>query len=195
ISAIANDLFYGGNLIDGISEEDRSPLLDWLPTLCFYNVNGVEQIERDNSFYNMPEAHFTVKLTQALISSGIEGSAVGVITLYKSQMCKIQNLLCGVHTELSKIKAVQVSTIDAFQGSEKEIIRMNVALTRARRHLLIVGNLPFLSRNRLWGRVIQHCKEWENGLQHVSQCEQWLNDILKSYWENKKEEQQSKKEK
>ncbi|NXD69120.1 ZGRF1 protein, partial [Eolophus roseicapillus] len=212
ISAIANDLFYDGNLIDGISEEDRSPLLDWLPTLCFYNVNGVEQIERDNSFYNMPEAHFTVKLTQALIASGIEGSAVGVITLYKSQMCKIQNLLCGVQTEVSKIKAVQVSTVDAFQGAEKEIIvlscvrtrqigfidsekRMNVALTRARRHLLIVGNLPCLSRNRLWGRVIHHCKGWENGLQHVSQCEQWLNDILKSYWENQKEEEQSKKEK
>ncbi|XP_061299588.1 protein ZGRF1 [Pezoporus flaviventris] len=212
ISAIANDLFYDGSLTDGISEEDRSPLLDWLPTLCFYNVNGVEQIERDNSFYNMPEAHFTVKLTQALIASGIEGSAVGVITLYKSQMCKIQNLLCGVRTELSKIKAVQVSTVDAFQGSEKEIIvlscvrtrqigfidsekRMNVALTRARRHLLIIGNLPCLSRNRLWGRVIHHCKEWENGLQHVSQCEQWLNDILKSYWENQKEEKQSKKEK
>ncbi|KAM9026029.1 LOW QUALITY PROTEIN: 5'-3' DNA helicase ZGRF1 [Ara ararauna] len=211
ISAIANDLLYDGNLIDDISEEDRSPLLDWLPTLCFCNVNGVEQIERDNSFYNMPEAHFTVMLTQALIASGIEGSAVGVIALYKSQMCKIQNLLCGVHTELSKIKAVQVSTIDAFQGSEKEIIvlscvrtrqigfidseKMNVPLTRARRHLLIVGNLPCLSRNRLWGRVIQHCKEWENGLQHVSQCQQWLNDILKSYWENKKEEEQSKKEK
>uniref|UniRef100_A0A672UZK8 5'-3' DNA helicase ZGRF1 n=1 Tax=Strigops habroptila TaxID=2489341 RepID=A0A672UZK8_STRHB len=173
ISAIANDLFYDGNLIDGISEEDRSPLLDWLPTLCFYNVNGVEQTERDNSFYNMPEAYFTVKLTQALIASGIEGSAVGVITLYKSQMCKIQNLLCGVQTEVSKIKAVQVSTVDAFQGAEKEIIvlscvrtrqigfidsekRMNVALTRARRHLLIVGNLPCLSRNRLWGRVIHH---------------------------------------
>ncbi|XP_030335783.1 protein ZGRF1 isoform X2 [Strigops habroptila] len=212
ISAIANDLFYDGNLIDGISEEDRSPLLDWLPTLCFYNVNGVEQTERDNSFYNMPEAYFTVKLTQALIASGIEGSAVGVITLYKSQMCKIQNLLCGVQTEVSKIKAVQVSTVDAFQGAEKEIIvlscvrtrqigfidsekRMNVALTRARRHLLIVGNLPCLSRNRLWGRVIHHCKGWENGLQHVSQCEQQLNDILKSYWEKQKEEEQGKKEK
>ncbi|KFZ58067.1 Uncharacterized protein C4orf21, partial [Antrostomus carolinensis] len=210
ISAIANELFYEGNLKDGVSEKDRSPLLDWLPTLCFYSVNGVEQMERDGSFYNMAEAHFTVKLVQSLIASGIEGSAVGVITLYKSQMCKIQNLLSGVHSEAFEVKAVQVSTVDAFQGAEKEIIvlscvrtrqtgfidserRMNVALTRAKRHLLIVGNLACLSRNRLWGRVIHRCQGWENGLQHGSQCEQQLNDILKCYLEKWKEEKQNKK--
>ncbi|XP_032863020.2 protein ZGRF1 [Tyto alba] len=210
ISAIANELFYEGNLIDGVSEKDRSPLLDWLPTLCFYSVNGVEQVERDNSFYNMAEIHFTVKLIQSLIASGIEGSAIGVITLYKSQMCKIQHWLSGAHSEAFEVKTVQVSTVDAFQGAEKEIIvlscvrtrqigfidsekRMNVALTRAKRHLLIVGNLACLSRNRLWGRVIHHCKGWENGLQHVSQCEQQLNDILKCYLEKRKEEEQNKK--
>ncbi|XP_068538110.1 5'-3' DNA helicase ZGRF1 isoform X8 [Anas acuta] len=210
ISAIANELFYEGNLIDGVSEKERSPLLDWLPTLCFYSANGTEQTERDNSFYNMAEAHFTVKLIQSLIASGIEGSVIGVITLYKSQMCKIQNLLNSVHSEAFEIKAVQVSTVDAFQGAEKEIIvlscvrtrqmgfidsekRMNVALTRAKRHLLIVGNLACLSKNRLWGRVIHHCKEWENGLQLVSQCEQQMNNILKCYLEEKEKEEKSKK--
>ncbi|KAM4781530.1 5'-3' DNA helicase ZGRF1 isoform 2-T3 [Cyanocitta cristata] len=210
LSAIANELFYEGNLIDGISEEDRTPLLEWLPTLCFYSVHGMEQIERDNSFYNMAEAHFTVKLIQSLIASGIEGAAIGVITLYKSQMYKIQNLLSGIHSEAFEVKPVQVSTVDAFQGAEREIIvlscvrtrhfgfidsekRMNVALTRAKRHLLIVGSLACLSRNKLWGRVIHHCKGWENGLQHASQCEQQLNDILKSYLENWQEEELSKK--
>uniref|UniRef100_A0A8C2T7C4 5'-3' DNA helicase ZGRF1 n=1 Tax=Coturnix japonica TaxID=93934 RepID=A0A8C2T7C4_COTJA len=210
ISAIANELFYEGNLIDGVSEKERSPLLDWLPTLCFYSVSGLEQIERDNSFYNMAEVHFTVKLIQSLIASDIDGSAVGVITFYKSQMYKIQNLLRNVHSEAFPMKAVQVSTVDAFQGAEKEIIilscvrtrqtgftdsekRMNVALTRAKRHLLIVGNLTCLSKNRLYERVINHCKGRENGLQHASQCEQQLNDILKYYLEEKKEEEQSKK--
>ncbi|KFQ17915.1 Uncharacterized protein C4orf21, partial [Merops nubicus] len=210
ISAIANELFYEGNLIDGVSEKERSPLLDWLPTLCFYSVTGTEQIERDNSFYNMAEAHFTVKLIQSLIASGIEGSVIGVITLYKSQMHKIQNLLSGIHSEAFGVKSVQVSTVDAFQGAEKEIIvlscvrtrqlgfidsekRMNVALTRAKRHLLIVGNPACLSRNRLWGRVIHHCQGRENGFQHISQCEQQLNDILRCYLEKWKEEEQNKK--
>ncbi|XP_061441327.1 protein ZGRF1 isoform X3 [Rhineura floridana] len=206
ISAIANDLFYEGNLLDGISEVDRSPLMDWLPTLCFYNVNGLEQVEKDNSFHNMAESFFTVKLIQSLIASGIEGAMIGVITLYKSQMSKICNLLNAVHSDASQIKAVQVSTVDAFQGAEKEIIvlscvrtrqvgfidsekRVNVALTRGKRHLLIVGNLNCLRKNKLWGHVIQHCAGRKNGLQHVSQCEQRLNDIIKSYLERKKEEE------
>nr|XP_042715838.1 protein ZGRF1 [Chrysemys picta bellii] len=212
ISAVVNDLFYEGNLLDGISEMDRSPLLDWLPTLCFFNVNGTEQIERDNSFYNMAEVYFIIKLIQSLIASGIEGSMIGVITLYKSQMYKISNLLSAVHSDALEIKAVQVSTVDAFQGAEKEIIvlscvrtrqvgfidsekRMNVALTRGKRHLLIVGNLACLSQNKLWGRVIHHCEGRENGLQHVSQYEQQLNNILKYYLEKKKEEEKNKQKK
>ncbi|KAL6059656.1 hypothetical protein STEG23_037121, partial [Scotinomys teguina] len=175
ISAIANDLFYEGNLMNGISEMERSPVLEWLPTLCFYNVTGAEQVESENSFQNVAEAAFTLKLIQSLIVSGIAGSMIGVITLYKSQMYKICHLLSAVDIGHPDVKAVQVSTVDAFQGAEKEIIilscvrtrqvgfidsekRMNVALTRGRRHLLIVGSLSCLRKNRLWGRVIQHCE-------------------------------------
>ncbi|XP_053423363.1 protein ZGRF1-like [Nycticebus coucang] len=210
ISAIANDLFYDGNLVNGISETERSPLLEWLPTLCFYNVKGLEQIERDNSFHNMAEAAFTLKLIQSLIASGIAGSMIGVITLYKSQMYKLCHLLSARDFDHPDIKSVQVSTVDAFQGAEKEIIilscvrtrqvgfidsekRMNVALTRGKRHLLIVGNLACLRKNRLWGRVIQHCEGREDGLQHASQYEPQLNHILKDYFEKQAEEKQTRK--
>uniref|UniRef100_G3VY94 5'-3' DNA helicase ZGRF1 n=1 Tax=Sarcophilus harrisii TaxID=9305 RepID=G3VY94_SARHA len=202
ISAIANDLFYEGNLINGVSEIERSPLLEWLPTLCFYNVKGIEQIEKE-SFQNVAEAAFTFKLIQSLIVSGIEGSMIGVITLYKSQMYKLCTLFSTAHCDHPNLRAVQVSTVDAFQGAEKEIIilscvrtkqvgfidsekRMNVALTRGKRHLLIVGNLDCLKKNRLWGKVIQHCEgKQENGLQHSSQCEPNLNLLLKRYLEKK----------
>ncbi|XP_006881207.1 PREDICTED: uncharacterized protein C4orf21 homolog [Elephantulus edwardii] len=209
ISAIANDLFYEGDLMNGISEMERSPLLEWLPTLCFYNVNGLEQIERDNSFHNVAEAAFTLKLIQSLIASGIAGSMIGVITLYKSQMYKVCHLLSAVDFDHSNIKAVQISTVDAFQGAEKEIIilscvrtrqlgfidsekRMNVALTRGRRHLLIVGNLACLRKNRLWGRVIQHCEGREDGLQHASQYEPQLDHLFKDYLDKQAEEKQKK---
>ncbi|XP_075835284.1 5'-3' DNA helicase ZGRF1 [Microtus pennsylvanicus] len=212
ISAIANDLFYEGNLVNGVSETERSPVLEWLPTLCFYNVTGAEQVERENSFQNVAEAAFTLKLIQSLIASGIAGSMIGVITLYKSQMYKICHLLSAVDAGYPDVKAVQVSTVDAFQGAEKEIIilscvrtrqvgfidsekRMNVALTRGRRHLLIVGSLSCLRKNHLWGRVIQHCEGREDGLQHASQCEPQLDHLLKDYFEKQAEEKQKKKEK
>ena len=35
--------------------------------------------------------------------------------------------------------------------------RMNVALTRAKNHLVIVGNKSNLNGNRLWSKVIGHC--------------------------------------
>ncbi|XP_054410312.1 5'-3' DNA helicase ZGRF1 isoform X6 [Pongo abelii] len=210
ISAIANDLFYKGSLMNGVTEIERSPLLEWLPTLCFYNVKGLEQIERDNSFHNVAEATFTLKLIQSLIASGIAGSMIGVITLYKSQMYKLCHLLSAVDFHHPDIKTVQVSTVDAFQGAEKEIIilscvrtrqvgfidsekRMNVALTRGKRHLLIVGNLACLRKNRLWGRVIQHCEGREDGLQHANQYEPQLNHLLKDYFEKQAEEKQKKK--
>lgn len=94
------------------------------------------------------------------------------LVFFPPQLC---HLLSAVDFDHPDMKAVQVSTVDAFQGAEKEIIilscvrtrqvgfidsekRMNVALTRGRRHLLIVGNLACLRKNRLWGRVIQHCE-------------------------------------
>nr|XP_055241172.1 protein ZGRF1 isoform X8 [Gorilla gorilla gorilla] len=101
ISAIANDLFYKGALMNGVTEIERSPLLEWLPTLCFYNVKGLEQIERDNSFHNVAEATFTLKLIQSLIASGIAGSMIGVITLYKSQMYKEGKMDCNMQTSMN----------------------------------------------------------------------------------------------
>ncbi|XP_077332873.1 5'-3' DNA helicase ZGRF1 isoform X1 [Lithobates pipiens] len=205
ISSVANELFYDGHLFNGVSEEDCKPLLDWLPTLCFYNANGTEQVEGNNSFYNMEEANFTVKLIQSLIASGIQSSMIGVITLYKSQMTKICSLLSGMsYCDPLEMKAIQVSTVDAFQGAEKEIIilscvrtrqvgfidsekRMNVALTRGKRHLLIVGNLACLRKNKLWEQVIHHCERQNNGLKHVSQWDEKLSGILKLYQEKKEE--------
>ncbi|XP_069599931.1 5'-3' DNA helicase ZGRF1 [Ranitomeya imitator] len=207
ISAVANDLFYEGNLLNGISAEDRKPLLDWLPTLCFYNANGSEQVEANASFYNVEEANFTVKLIQSLIASGIHGSMIGVITLYKSQMNKICCMLSSAAVfDPSDMKAVQVSTVDAFQGAEKEIIilscvrtkqvgfidsekRMNVALTRGKRHLLIVGRLACLRKNKLWEQVIHHCELHKDGLKHVSQWDERLNAILALYQNNKEAEE------
>ncbi|XP_072112071.1 5'-3' DNA helicase ZGRF1-like [Mobula birostris] len=203
ISAITNELFYDDSLIDGLSTLNLKPLLDWLPTLCFYNVKGHEQVQMDGSCHNLEEATFTAKLIQSLIASGIKGSMIGVITLYKSQMFKLCGLLnYTAQCDLAEIKAVQVSTVDAFQGAEKEIIvlscvrtrqvgfidsekRMNVALSRGKRHLLIVGNLTCLRNNRLWEKVIHHCEGEENGLKHAWQCEPELEKILKSYDDQK----------
>lgn len=69
---------------------------EMLPTLCYYDVDrGEECCEGLGSYYNEEEAQFVVFLIQVLLSSGIEPCALGVITLYKSQMSRISDLLTG----------------------------------------------------------------------------------------------------
>ncbi|KAG1077293.1 hypothetical protein G6F42_024942 [Rhizopus arrhizus] len=84
-------------------------------------------------------------------------------------------------------KSIQISTVDAFQGGEKDVIilstvrssesqfmdnqpRVNVALTRAKRHLIILGNRNVFSMNELWSKVLWDCQEHcvnENGLRSL----------------------------
>ena len=73
------------------------------------------------------------------------------------------------------MKSIQISTVDAFQGGEKDVIilstvrssesqfmdnqpRVNVALTRAKRHLIILGNRNVFSMNELWSKVLWDCQ-------------------------------------
>ena len=90
--------------------------------------------------------------------------------------------------------AVNVSTVDGFQGQEKEIIifsavrsgtragigflsdlrRMNVALTRAKCSLFVVANANALSKNEYWDQLVQDAKQ-KNTFKDV--CE-WLFDEI-----------------
>ncbi|XP_071496513.1 5'-3' DNA helicase ZGRF1-like [Diadema antillarum] len=183
ISALANSLFYGNHLLDGVLAEDRPPLVSDLPTLCFFNVShGQEKSARDGSYFNDAEASFVVFLIGGLIEMGVAPSEVGVITLYKAQVNQISMLLQTSSSKASgDLRAIQISTVDAFQGGEKAIIilscvrtqrvgfidsdkRTNVALTRSKNHLLIVGGMKMLSENSLWGKIIHKCHESPNGV-------------------------------
>lgn len=92
---------------------------------------------------------------------------VGVISPYRSQVHYLRRLL--MHTPFFKAfrSQIAVNTVDGFQGQERDVIvislvrsndagqigflrdlrRMNVAMTRARMKLIIIGNAPTLSHN------------------------------------------------
>ena len=77
---------------------------------------------------------------------------------------------------------LEVNTVDAFQGSEKDIIifncvrsnsegllekslgfllderRLNVAITRPKYFLMIIGNAKTLSKSNVWGNLISYCQ-------------------------------------
>ncbi|XP_024530669.1 uncharacterized protein LOC112346283 [Selaginella moellendorffii] len=164
---------------------ERSALLLSIPPLVFCDTCKEGKEKKDfltGSYSNPYEAETVCSFVKLLISKMISGSQIGVIALYKSQESLIRQMLYPKdacvgfgrkkETAHSEVENVKVSTVDAFQGLEKDVIilsccrtaglgflaskqRLNVALTRARHHLLIIGSASNLQRNSLWEELLE----------------------------------------
>ena len=109
--------------------------------------------------------------------------SVGVITYYAQQRNYVQRRLReALGPEADK---VQVGTVDAFQGIEKDVIllsmvrsnprkqvgflsspnRLNVSLSRARRLLVLIGDVSTVTSNPTIRSVYEYCRE-VNGVIH-----------------------------
>ena len=120
---------------------------------------------------NAIEANICTQLVESLISVGIPAREIGVVTLYRSQLALLrQNLR-------HRLPELEMHTTDRFQGRDKEVIimscvrsnsegnvgdllrdgrRVNVAFTRARTKMLIVGSKTTLSQgNELLGKFVK----------------------------------------
>lgn len=108
-----------------------------------------------------------VTVVRRLIDGGLSPADVAVITPYSAQVKLLQQLLAQEARDLS---GLEVKTVDGFQGRERQCVvfsavranprggvgfladqrRLNVALTRAKRGLVVVGNASTLQRDRVW---------------------------------------------
>ena len=109
---------------------------------------------------NTLEARVVATHVHALITAGVRPEDIGVLTPYSAQVSLITKLLRGTYP------AVEVNTVDSFQGREKEAVvfslvrsndknevgflkderRVNVAVTRPRCHLCVVGDAETVGR-------------------------------------------------
>jgi ATP-dependent RNA/DNA helicase IGHMBP2 len=130
---------------------------------------GFEETQeaRSESYENQGEAALVVARVQALLQAGLSPDAVAVITPYRGQASVLQAALEGTD--------VEVDTVDAFQGREADAVlvscvrsnqegqvgfladlrRMNVALSRARRHLFLVGDSATLGRHPFYAELVE----------------------------------------
>ncbi|KAL1958605.1 hypothetical protein VTO42DRAFT_4202 [Malbranchea cinnamomea] len=136
-----------------------------------------QAIEKANGsrIINTFEATLCVQLVESLISVGISVREIGVVTLYRSQLALLRQML------RHRLPELEMHTADRFQGRDKEVIimscvrsnsehnvgdllrdgrRVNVALTRARTKMLIVGSKTTLSQgNELLGKFVKLMEE------------------------------------
>jgi hypothetical protein len=170
IAQFPSDLFYGGLLKNGVSAPERRPLqgFAWpreeFP-VAYVPVYGVE-MDDGVSKYNEAEAAAACDAVAALMAGGqCSVSDIAVVTPYAAQARLIRRLLRQLIQD-SGPPYVEVSSVDGFQGREKEAIvfsavrsndygaigftsdwrRVNVSFTRARRALIVIGNDQTLRR-------------------------------------------------
>ena len=174
--------FYGGMLRDSSSVASLVPPVgyDWplaadgaqLP-VEFVPVTGKEQDSMDGtSKTNRQEADAIMECLDGLLQAGeIGANDVGVVTPYKGQVELLRK-----RVELDeRFTGVEINSVDGFQGREKEVIlfsavrandrravgfladwrRLNVAMTRARRGLVVFGDPNTLSNDTTWNAWLE----------------------------------------
>jgi len=179
ISNFPNSRFYDNRLEDGISESDRPApkgLIwpDWDVPIAFLPVGGGEVLSPDGASKENPaEASWVVSLLLGMLSAGdLSERDIGVITPYAGQVRTIRDQMP------ENLHGVEVRTVDGYQGREKEVIvfscvrsnkdgnigflsdarRLNVALTRARRGLVVVGDPDTLRCDVNWEAWLNHIR-------------------------------------
>jgi len=172
-----NEFFYRGLLKTQVirrTGDDRCPLRPYL----FLNLSSKENSDQKGQISNDEEAQVVVEIVHN-INETLRGYnrawSVGVITPYSSQKNVITT---AIKRELGEAisKCTEVDTVDSFQGREKDIIiiscvrtddtgflknerRLNVALTRAKHSLIIVGDVRCLKRDAMWKSLIENADE------------------------------------
>ncbi|KAL8736187.1 MAG: hypothetical protein Q9166_000342 [cf. Caloplaca sp. 2 TL-2023] len=149
-------------------------LLDPSTKACFVNTDTLLPLSRESEtgsrIVNTCEATLCTQLVQSLLTTGVPATDIGVITLYRSQLALIKQNLRQHHP------AVEMHTADKFQGRDKEVVilslvrsnesrnvgdllrdwrRVNVAFTRARTKLLILGSKSTLIGNELLEQFVK----------------------------------------
>ena len=149
ISEFVSNRFYDGNL-ESEKEKNIKTSLVWI------EVNESEEESSGSSFINKKEAELIVSLVKKLDLRAKNKTELGIICIYKAQAMYIKNMLSTI--PLSNL-SWECSSVDAFQGKEKDIIifdivrtngcndftadenRTNVAISRTKEELFIVGNV------------------------------------------------------
>ncbi|WVQ77797.1 hypothetical protein IAR50_007487 [Cryptococcus sp. DSM 104548] len=183
--------------VEGEGEDTKD---DLEPTVVFFDTADCEFYERtegdddksvktkaigEGSKSNANEAEIVAKWARKLVGYGVPPVEIGIVTPYQAQVSLIASMLHEEYPEMT------IGSVDGLQGQEREAIilslvrsnaagevgflgeyrRLNVAMTRAKRQLCVVGD------SKTVGRGSKYLKKWMDWLEAEADV-RWAGDEI-----------------
>ena len=168
IGCMISDLFYNGYLKNGRNEDVEDgltwityrPSKDW-PVLT-------EESSEKHLIYNEDECKIVADLVEQIICQSNHNVTVAVIAPYRAQISFIRKVCINSNR-------VKIDTVDGFQGKESDIVifsltrtrgsyrflsdirRINVALSRAKNKIYIIGNKEYAEKEPILKKIMERC--------------------------------------
>jgi superfamily I DNA and/or RNA helicase len=156
------------HLLQDLPAVERSALTDTPVQFIDTAGAGYDEEEVNDSRQNSQEAALVARKVQSLLAAGLSPERIAVIAPYSAQVKLLRDLL--------PIPGLEVDSVDGFQGREKEAVlvsmvrsnpegdvgfladvrRTNVALTRARRKLIVIGDSATLAHHPFYQRLLTY---------------------------------------
>jgi superfamily I DNA and/or RNA helicase len=138
------------------------------------SLNNAPAFQFDPSTFNPGHAERVAAEARRLLSRGLPPTEIAIIAAYSAQARRLRELL-----RAERAAGLEIGTVDGFQGREKEAVivdlvrsnesgeigflantrRMNVALTRARRFLLLVADSATLGDHPYYAAFLSYLDE------------------------------------
>ncbi|XP_052552137.1 DNA-binding protein SMUBP-2 isoform X2 [Tympanuchus pallidicinctus] len=161
------------------------------------------EVEDEQSKGNPGEVQLAGLHIQALVDAGVKARDIAVVAPYNLQVDMLREHLCHRYPEL------EIKSVDGFQGREKEAVilsfvrsnrkgevgflaedrRINVAVTRARRHVAIICDSHTVGSQAFLGRLLEHFRQHGQ----VRTAFEYLDDLVPENYSHRGERQQSTK--
>ena len=160
--------------------------------MAFVPIEGVEEADEEGkSRSNRDEAAKVLGVVNDLLAAGdIQPSDIGVISPYNGQVRELSRLfdLAGGREPGQPYFGLEIKSVDGYQGREKDVIvfstvranergevgflsdyrRLNVAITRAKRGLIVLGHPNTLRHDGTWRSYLDWVEEQSLYAWHVT---------------------------
>lgn len=178
-----NEYFYEGKL----KSHEKATKCDTFPFKP-YTVFSLEcqqnQTQMEHEIYNNEEIQFVLKLLCEIIKFCERHTTIAVITPYSRHKRECEKFLFA-----KNITQVSVLSIDSVQGQEYDVVvislartigtgfldnpqRLNVALTRARKCLIMCGNFADLREANVWSELLRDAEQ-RKVLYHIEEDDEY----------------------